>query len=148
MKTIKILVIVFILLGFASKAVNGQAEVFRGTVPMCAYLDCVGELVCGEFSYNGVSNKNMNMSNEHSIFIGQTSGTVYKVMGINHYQINKMRRQEPKDCAASRTDQHTYIIHANGEIIAKLQVVFHMTINANGELTAWVEPDSYSVECF
>jgi hypothetical protein len=148
MKAIKVMAIVFIMLGFASKAVNGQAEVFRGTVPMCTYLTCVDELVCGEFSYNGVSNKNMDMSYEHSIFIGQTSGTVYKVMGINHYQINKARRQEPKDCAMSRTDQSSYIIHANGKIIAKLQVVFHMTINANGELTAWVEPDSWSVECF
>ena len=67
---------------------------------------------------------------------------------IGHDQINKMRRQEPKDCAASLTDQSTYIIHANGEIIAKLSVVFHMTINANGEFTAYVEPDSWSVECF
>jgi hypothetical protein len=62
--------------------------------------------------------------------------TVYKVTRIGHVQISKMRRQEPKDCAASRTDQGTYIIHANGEIIAKLSVVFTMTINANGELTA------------
>jgi hypothetical protein len=148
MKTIKMLTIVFVILGFAGKALNGQADVNKGTVPMCTYLDCVNEVACGEFSWTAVDNKNISMSHEHSIFIGQTSGTVYKVTEINHYQINKFRRQEPKDCAASRTDQHTYIIHANGKIIAKLSVVFHMTINANGELTALVEPDSWSVECF
>jgi len=148
MKTIKIVLIAVMLTGFSSRAVNGQATIIKGTVQLCAYIDCAGEICCGEISYKDVENKNVGMWNEKSNFIGQSSGIVYKVTNLGHWQTNKVLRQEAKGCAVSQTYESTFLMHANGKIIAKLQVVIHVTTNANGETTASVEHESNSIECY
>ena len=148
MKTIKIVLIAVMMIGFSSRAINGQARIFKGTVQLCAYIDCCGEICCGEISFNGVENKNTGIWNEKSNFIGQSTGTVYHVTNLLHWQTNKVLRQEAKDCAVSQTYLSTFLMHADGKIIAKFQIVIHVTLNANGETTASVEHEGNSIECY
>ena len=128
MKTIKLLAIVFILMGFASKAVNGQAG--KMTVEICVNFYCMNEDACGYVTYHW--SKDAINSFWDGKLIGTKTGTVYLVKNgaIFHRNYNE------NNDAFNRNLVGYMMIHADGKLIAKLRYQYHITINANGEITA------------
>jgi hypothetical protein len=142
MKTLKILIALSIMLGFATSAVDAQAQQGSTTWYQCYNLPCVGEVVCGDMTYSWFQNGKINKFELSGTFIGQSTGTVYK---FKETWDDKHFGHEANDGNVNYHHE-TIMLHANGKLVAILHGIGHNTVNANGENVndMW---KGYELEC-
>jgi hypothetical protein len=131
MKTLKILIVLCIVFCFTTNAVNAQAQEYKATFPASTNFACVGELVIGEITHHVLWNGNKSLSIYSGKLIGQNTGNVYTFINIFTFKdiLNENNGQQVHSHAG------TALVHCNGKPVAVLHVLFHMTLNANGEMT-------------
>lgn len=139
MKTLKVVILLIVILAFSSNIVNAQATQGRFTFPTCWTLICEDELACGEMTHMWLNNDNIVKSYYTGKMIGQETGTVYLIK-----QLHKIKEVINK--AEVSSFQADLMIHANGKLIGIIHTQSHITVNANGEVTAEIDLDP-TVEC-
>ncbi|MCR9015995.1 hypothetical protein [Aquiflexum gelatinilyticum] len=125
-----------------------KAQSSEGRFPFLATVDFCGELVDlnGEYHMvtNAVTSKSGNtMYKSHinlkGIGVGQTSGAVYQVNEAINESINASK-------GSNVTLTRSFLLVGQGKAPNfKGHITFHMTVNANGQLTA--EVDNFSADC-
>jgi len=138
MKTMKILFVLCIILGFAAYALNAQStQNGKYIESVCWPLDCVIEHACGDITHTVVINKNKGMDVLDGTLFGLDTHTVYTIHHIYSMHWDK---------GEVFTQRITCPLHADGKLIAQVRFTIHWTLNANGEQTAF-RIDPMTVEC-
>ena len=143
MRTIKILFLLCIILGFSTNIMYAQspnATNHGGKTELVYWrLPCGGEIMYGYRTDSFIYNKNIYRGSTFGKFIGLETGTVYifTAHGVHHFD----------EGPGHYGQNQTWIIHANGKPIAWLKYVDHYTVNANGELVEW-KGEEFEWECF
>jgi hypothetical protein len=147
-KTLKqsVVLILIILLGLYTE-LKAQGRAIEVTQTIDFWSDCAnegaGEQLVGELTVNLVTHikdgafAGISASPKGGTVIGQSSGLVYRPTGATvwHFSINKKSFNE--------TFVNRFQMVAPGGNIVYTLETFHVTVNANGEVTALVD---YSVE--
>jgi hypothetical protein len=137
MKTLKILIALYIMLGFATNAVNAQAQTFKETLTVTWGFPCMDESATGEITHHSMwKNDNFTLIVQGKL-IGE-SGSVYSFIDIHTHREN----WTPNNFQTVIIYNHKILVHKDGKPIALFTVVFYVTKNANGEVTTF--RDEYS----
>jgi hypothetical protein len=140
MKTLKVLIALCIMVGFATNAVNAQKPgrvVF--TLPVVYYIPCLDQNLTGDLLF-----ERYYLNNHFQSFISGTltgeGDIIYSVRLMN--EVNEDFAVEGK---GNYTWVHSLFLELDGKLIAKVMFAYHYTYNANGELV--VETENYKVLC-
>jgi hypothetical protein len=131
MKTLKVLAMLCIMLGFATNAVNAQkpqggSENWNN---ICTWLPCVNEEVCGDVTHSWWWKDGKMWGQEWTgVFIGQSTGTVYTLRESG----DSKHFGHEANIGNVNHEMHTLMIHANGKLVALVHGLGHNTVNANG----------------
>ncbi|SMD43329.1 hypothetical protein SAMN00777080_1919 [Aquiflexum balticum DSM 16537] len=127
---------------------QGNAQSSQGTFPFLASVDLCGELVDieGEFHVvtNSVTSNSGNTTSKYHINlkgtgVGQTSGAIYQVNETINETSNSAK-------GFNVTFNRSFSLIGQGKAPNfKGNITYHITINANGELTA--EVDNFRAIC-
>jgi hypothetical protein len=152
MKTIKFLAIVCLALGFTAGAINAQTVSTKEVdIPWSVFIPCsgvAGELAEGTLTLHTImhTNKDGVVTKFHSQpqggeLIGLETGIVFHPTGVSQ----EMMKAYSENGAIVNTYINIYHMVGQGGIQLKIKMVYHVTINANGDLTA--EVDKNDVVC-
>jgi hypothetical protein len=146
MKTLKILAILCIMLGFAYYDANGQKptrEVVQ--VSITIPFDCVGQDLEGILTVE-ITFFNLHYQNRiYGNMTGKSDGLEYYFEGINNIA-DKANWDEWGLKAITYTWPGNYHIYRNGKLLGVMYFAFHMTVNANGERAVY-RGDVYEYSC-
>jgi hypothetical protein len=142
MRALKIMVAWCMVAGFTVNYANAQQkEVYTSDYYWMYFDECIGENIEGTLLFTETYwiNKEQNQLRWKGYMIGEISGNVYEVSSVHNYHSN-----------LNKGDVYTtilnFVVTYQGMTVAHHKVTFHYTINANGEMTAWVNNDFY-LEC-
>ncbi len=105
---------------------TGEDILLSGRIHLVSQLQSDGSEV-GHFNYQGVSG------------VGLTSGTTYRASTVDHF---RLVAPFPSDITSVRSLR---LISPGPEDDLLVRFLFHITVNANGEITAEVE--NVNIEC-
>jgi hypothetical protein len=105
---------------------TGEIVEISGTLHMVNQLQADGSVI-GHFNYQDVSG------------VGLTSGAVYRVAAVDHFRLSA---PFPSSIASSSS---FHLLSRGAESNLLVTVFYHITVNANGEVTASI--DDLSVQC-
>jgi hypothetical protein len=139
MKTLKILTLLCMMLSVITTALNAQpVQKTEETSTGCWGYPCIGEQACGEITHTTFWNKNI-WTDSYS---GKLTGESGKVYLIKSYYSGKN--------IFNKGEVHSYqadiMVHADGKLVAIMHGIYHLTINANGEMVSWRD-DDWNIEC-
>jgi hypothetical protein len=152
MKTLKFLAILGILLGFTTGAVNAQTESTKIVdMTWSVFIPCsgeFGELAVGtlnlhstlHFNKDGVLTKSHNQPQGGEL-IGEITGTVFNPTGVTQSMMDVFT----ENGATTYTYINNFHMVGTGGVQLRIKVRYHVTINANGDVTA--EVDNSSTVC-
>lgn len=150
MKTLRFIAAILIISGFTSGNLVAQTTVQKFETNLGAYIPCTGEWAFGpavfhQFSHydkNGILLKSKDLI-QGATLVGELSGTVF--VGIILYQSSSKPYLEN---GAYHYTNH-YLIKFIGKgrdaITFTTRLLFHVTINQNGEQTSYF--DKYETFC-
>jgi hypothetical protein len=134
MKTLKLLFALCIILVFTSNAVNAQAEVSKEYITTTAYFDkYMDEAAIGEVRCLRVQDGNKIFALLQGELIGKETGNIYTYT----YVINLKDISNENNYQEESSRMFILLVHCNNKLIGRYLAIVHMTINANGELTAY-----------
>ncbi|MBN2396311.1 MAG: hypothetical protein JXC36_07605 [Candidatus Atribacteria bacterium] len=131
MKTLKVFMLLCIIAVFAFNPIKAQPPVIKGeyTYDMTGqYIPCTDDYLTGFVTVEYKIMPNLYMEKPFKVYITGTSGKVYELSQIyvsNSFPFN----------GKEITDVSTAIVKLDGKVIGKLHWTYHLTINANGEVT-------------
>jgi hypothetical protein len=136
MKKLKLFFVIFLM---GSLSLNSSAQspktVTREIIPVDGInMPCVVEFVSGEFEVSTIVWKNKVQVKVSGLLEGETTGNIYSIS-----QVTNMNGGPFKDGNANNL---TSVINAtaclDGIPVFKIHILYHYTINANGEWAASV----------
>jgi len=105
-----------------SQDCTGELVQFGGELHLVALLENAGT-VAGHLNYQGVT------------ATGLTSGTIYRATSVDNFRID-LGGSSPQDVTSTR---NIHLVGPGSGDNLLVQIVTHLTVNANGEVTASVE---------
>jgi hypothetical protein len=105
---------------------TGEVVELTGTIHLVNQTQADGSVI-GHFNYQNVSG------------VGQTSGRTYQVSAVDHFRLNA---PVPTNVTSVQSFR---LISRGAESNLLVTVLYHITINANGELTASI--DDLNMQC-
>jgi hypothetical protein len=140
MKTLKNLIALFIVIGFTSNDGNSQPVREESTAQMGIYVPCLGELISGMVIWQRTQWDN-------KIQIKVMDGVLYGSKTHNEYHVTEIINHEMwfDQSAVNKTFTRMLIIRLDGKLVARMPILQHYTINANGEKT--VDFTTMDVDC-
>jgi len=137
MKTFLFFAALCLLFTFAPDAVRAQPESTDFPVFVSFYIPCVEEVISGQVLFHRkvwINEKNLNLFPFSKIQIRYEGILTGRKSGLE-YTIDFLSNAEFHDVTVTHTMfVRTLMIRQNGRLIARLPMVNHITINANGEL--------------
>jgi hypothetical protein len=125
MKTFKAFIILFVVAAFSANNVSAQHGVIKGVQTLNAnlYVECTGDQLTDPFvlEYKSMQN-NYLIRVRKTTMIGSPSGKEYTVMQVFPIHVN------------GNVDHIQ--IWCEGKLVELIDYTFHITINANGVVTA------------
>ncbi|MFO7617126.1 MAG: hypothetical protein R6V75_07730 [Bacteroidales bacterium] len=148
MRTLSLIYAALFLLAFASGPAFGQAsnknkQVLIETEYHMGHIACAGEVVGGDQTVTISIWSKKAQTRVHALFVGFDTGRVYE----GYFIQNQMFDDPTPGKAVNYTNVVYGEITCEGEPIALLKVTTHLTINANGDITAVVEKDTNNWIC-
>jgi hypothetical protein len=145
MKILKFAFFAFLLTAVSNVFAQGNKTTYCYTwEPL--YLPCVDEYVIGEveecWTYFDNSKMQVKIKGE---LTGETSGSIYTLSQVRNINIQNWDLWE-MDGSSTGTEVVNLSIVKDGMEIGVIKETIHLTINANGELTA--EVFKYNYECY
>ena len=143
MRTLKILFVLCIMLGFTTNAVNAQAEVTKEYFIGTGQFMCMDEAASGEVMWLTVQDGNKRFVSYRGKLIGEETGNVYSFK----YEIDAKDIFNENNSQAVDYFAFLIVVHCNGKPLGQCLTKIHVTFNANGELTV---DNQYFInwECF
>jgi hypothetical protein len=140
MKTIRILAMVCIIIGFVSNNINCQPIRQEFSASMGVYVPCLGEMLTGLVIWERTlwDNK-IQIKVMDGVLIGRTDHLAYTATEIINHEMWYDRS------AVNDSFTRMLMIRLDGKLIARLPIKMHYTINANGEEI--VDFDIFGVDC-
>ena len=130
MKTLRIFAFLCIISGLVSETGNCQPTRQEYSALMGIYVPCINELISGVVVWERtVWDNKIQIKVKDGILIGQRSGLEYSVTQI----INHEMWYDQK--AINKTFTRTLMIRLDCKLVARMPLLMHYTINANGEET-------------
>lgn len=139
MKTIKILAALFIFVGFSSISASAQSKApVRDQVTIHSFwmIGCVPEIAEGDLTISMVMWDSKYQEKVEGTFVGVDSGTEYSISYVGNMG------SRPNNTTQTATAR----VRADGKLIGVLHITYHLTFNANGELTAVVDNEFYTCD--
>ncbi|MCX6262195.1 MAG: hypothetical protein NTY95_15420 [Bacteroidia bacterium] len=140
MKTLKILAMACIIIGFTSNNVNCQPIREEYPVYMGVNVPCLGEMLIGWVTWERtVWDNKIQIKVMDGVLIGRNDHLVYTVTEIINHEMWY------DQSAVNDTFTRLLLIRLEGKLIARLPLKMHYTVNANGEET--VDFTNNDVDC-
>ena len=144
MKTLKILVALFLAFGFASNSANSQKLVREEfDAPYILPFDCLNQNLVGVLHVERITINNHKQVRHSGTLTGALDGLKYYAEMMTNIE-NKNNWDERGEEAITQTWPANYHIYRDGELIAIIHFAYHYTVNANGE---WVSYHGDAYEC-
>lgn len=154
MKTIRFLIFGLVLAAFMMPQMSSAQAVSTKDVDvtMVVFIPCVPELAMGTITLHVVLvyDKNGVLIKTHhqpmgGELIGEATGTVYHPVGVTQ---SIWKASADNNGAMNKTYINNFFMIGTGKdgVISKVQVIYHVTINANGELVVIVENEKNTCE--
>ena len=151
MKTRKLFSGLSIILCLFAVAVNAQStSTIIADLPFEIYVPCQDEWAVGTINLHIVEHYNQagemtgieHYQPQKGILIGQVTGKKYHANGVSQAMMNS--QNENGATTYTLMDNANFV--GQGGVHLRLFTLYHITINANGDVTT--EIDNSSVECF
>lgn len=149
MKTLKLFLFVSLLLFATSAFSQGKKATYCFTIEPSwwepSLIDCISEPVTGllEFCSTYFDNGKLQIKVKGDL-TGVSTGNIYTVSQVMNLNVQNWTWWTGYPATGTYVDNYT--IEKDGIPVALMKIRQHYTLNANGELTAYV--DDYSFECF
>jgi len=146
MKALKILVFLFILSGFVSNNVSGQKP-SRDVVQVYLEIpfDCIDQYLTGILTIERIFLNNHFQDRIYGTMTGASDDLEYYVEMINNIS-EKGNWDEWGQKGITYTWPGNYHISRDGKLLGVMYFAFHMTVNANGEVSVY-RGDVYEYSC-
>jgi hypothetical protein len=105
---------------------TGEQVELSGTIHLVSQMQSDGSVV-GHFNYQGVTG------------LGLTSGSVYQASAVDHFRLSA---PFPSSIISTRS---FYLISQGSGSNLLVTILYHITVNGNGEVTASI--DTLSMQC-
>ena len=131
MKTLRIFIILCFFAAFAVNNVNAQPSVIKSEVTVSTglgYFPCTGDYLSGDITF-----KIMQMSHNFLVFTEALELKGYKDEAMTELSGNTYELQGIEPGLAF--SEHTIIIKMNGKLVAAAHFSYHITTNADGDIT-------------
>jgi hypothetical protein len=135
------LVLCFMTVFFVNQAFSQGKAPVRSQETQSGYwvMPCVDEVLQGSYTFYYTTWDNKLQYKIKGSFIGYETGLEYTFISVEN---NGKRLNE----AINQTNVKNVSIECEGKVVGALKMLYHFTINANGDITASV--DKFSFECF
>jgi len=146
MKALKIFVFLFILSGFVSINVSGQKP-SRDVVQVYLEIpfDCIDQYLTGILTIERIFLNNHFQDRIYGTMTGASDDLEYYVEMINNIS-EKGNWDEWGQKGITYTWPGNYHISRDGKLLGVMYFAFHMTVNANGEVSVY-RGDVYEYSC-
>jgi len=146
MKALKIFVFLFILSGFVSNNVSGQKP-SRDVVQVYLEIpfDCIDQYLTGILTIERIFLNNHFQDRIYGTMTGASDDLEYYVEMINNIS-EKGNWDEWGQKGITYTWPGNYHISRDGKLLGVMYFAFHMTVNANGEVSVY-RGDVYEYSC-
>jgi hypothetical protein len=131
MKTLKFLVVLCIIIGFDTNAVNAQPVRNSYTIEYVSQqFPCIAETVTGSLV---VQEADLN-GRYHALITGTFMGDIFGF----HYSFRGVANEDDLPIPVAFVDHNQIIMlmRKEGKLMGRYRLSYHVTINANGDLTA------------
>ena len=136
MKTLKIILLCFIA-ALAVNTVKAQNSVIKEDIPVsfCGpdqYIPCTGDYMCGTVTAHLITtNNNSILRFKNEVVAGYKDPEGQEPSG-NYYEITEVY-------PGINSMENHLLFRVNGKLIAEAFIHWHMTTNANGDITAVID---------
>ena len=147
MKTLKILIALCIILGFATSAINAQTIQNQFNITFSVYIPCASEWASGSMPMHVLQiydNKDGWYTKYHAqpqggVLIGESTGTVYRTVGVTQQMSIK------SNDAGIITFIDNFHMVSKGGMQLSIHLITHVTSTPNADVT--VDFEKSTVEC-